>query len=193
MKNVPNIISTLRILLSIGLLFSKPFSPLFWILYSVCGFSDIIDGYIARKSNSISRLGSLLDSIGDIVFISAVIIVLIPVISIPKGIQLWIAIIALVRILSITIACCKYHTFAVLHTYANKISGLLLFFIPYLYSLMNINILGGIICAVTSISAVEELIIHLVSRELSRDVKGLFDLKKAAVTKDKINNPDIGD
>ncbi len=70
-------------LLSVILLFLKPFTLLFWIVYSLCGFSDIIDGYIARKTNSTSKLGSLLDSIGDIVFMSSAIIVFLPIIWIP--------------------------------------------------------------------------------------------------------------
>lgn len=68
----------------------------------------------------------------------------------------------------------KYHTFAILHTYANKITGLFLFFFPYLYKFININIIGYVICVTASIAAIEELIIHMTSRELSRDIIGIF-------------------
>ena len=40
-------------------------------------------------------------------------------------------VITLIRILSIIIALQKYNKFAILHTYTNKLTGLLLFFIPY--------------------------------------------------------------
>lgn len=69
MKNVPNEITIFRILLSISLFFIKPFSSLFLVIYLLCGFSDMIDGYIARKMNATSKLGAILDSIADVVFI----------------------------------------------------------------------------------------------------------------------------
>lgn len=174
MKSIPNIISVLRVLISPILLFLKPFSPLFWIIYSICGFSDIIDGYIARKTNSISRLGTMLDSIADIVFIGAVIIAIVPVILVSKGMLIWIILIAFIRVVSLLVAYRKYHTFAILHTYLNKVTGFLLFSFPYLYSFADISILGGVICTIATLSAIEEAIIHITSKELSRDIKGIF-------------------
>ena len=174
MKSIPNVMSILRMLLSIALLFLKPFTLLFWILYSLCGFSDIVDGYIARKTNSTSRLGSLLDSIGDIMFMGSAIIVFFPVIYIPIKIWIWIMGIFFIRIISMLVVFQKYHTFAMLHTYANKLTGLMLFCFPYLYNFTNTNIIGYLICGIASIAAVEELIIHIVSRELSRDIVGIF-------------------
>ena len=41
-----NIITLIRIGLAISLLFIKKYSPPFLILYSICGFTDILDGYI---------------------------------------------------------------------------------------------------------------------------------------------------
>jgi CDP-diacylglycerol---glycerol-3-phosphate 3-phosphatidyltransferase len=70
MKNVPNILSALRIILA----------PIFIILYvqdeilyrslsvgifAVAAFTDYIDGYIAREFNAISRLGNFLDPLAD--------------------------------------------------------------------------------------------------------------------------------
>lgn len=174
MKGTANVISILRVLISVILLFLKPFSPLFWIVYSICGVSDIIDGYIARKTNSTSKLGTILDSIGDIVFMGSVVIVLLPIIRIPIKILIWIIWICFIRIISLLIVYLKYHTFAILHTYANKITGLLLFVFPYLYKFININIIGYVICAAASIATIEELIIHVTSKELSRDIIGIF-------------------
>ena len=42
-------------------------------------------------------------------------------------------IILLIRIISIIILFKKYNKFAILHTYTNKLTGLMLFFIPFLY------------------------------------------------------------
>jgi CDP-diacylglycerol--glycerol-3-phosphate 3-phosphatidyltransferase len=174
MKNIPNTITALRILLSAILLFLKPFSTLFLVVYSTCGLSDIIDGYLARKTNLASRLGAILDSIADIVFISAAAVTLLPSVFIPLGIIIWIILIAIIRIVSLLVGYYKYHTFTALHTYTNKAAGILLFCFPYLYNFISIKYLSLIICAIASISSVEELIIQITSKELSRDIKGIF-------------------
>lgn len=174
MKNIPNIISTLRILLSVILFFLKPLTPLFWLVYSICGFSDIIDGYIARRTNSTSKLGSILDSIADITFISVMIIDLLPILVLPIEIVIWILLIAFVRIISLFVVYFKYQTFAILHTYANKATGLLLFCCPYLYMFIKINTIGCIMCSIASISAIEELLINITSKKLSRNIPGIF-------------------
>lgn len=174
MKRVPNIISLVRIFLSLILFFLNPFSTLFYMIYFICGISDIIDGYIARKTNTASRLGAILDSIADIVFMGAVLVIILPKIIIPMLILIWVVIIAFVRIISLLIAYFKFHAFAILHTYSNKVTGFLLFCTPFLFNHIDINILGFVICAAASTSAIEELLIHITSRELTRDVTGIF-------------------
>lgn len=174
MKNIPNIISILRILLSILFFFIKPLTPLFFIIYSISGFSDIIDGYIARKTNSTSYFGAKLDSIADIIFISAIIIVFFPIILIPTRILIWMILIAIIRIISLLVVYFKYHTFTILHTYANKITGLSLFFFPYLYTYFDINTLGYVLCTIASIAAIEELVINIISKKLLINIPSIF-------------------
>ena len=78
-----NIITGCRILCSILLLFFPALSPTFFILYLVAGFTDMIDGTIARKTNTASEFGSRLDTIADMVFVAACMIKLFPVLTIP--------------------------------------------------------------------------------------------------------------
>ncbi len=170
MKNIPNTISILRILLSVSLFFLKPLTTVFFLIYSICGFSDIIDGYIARRTNSTSSFGSILDSIADAIFMSAVIVVFLPILLIPNRILIWIVIITFVRIVSLMVVYFKYHTFAILHTYANKATGLSLFCFPYLYMFVDITTLGYVVCIIASLSAIEELVINITSKELLRNV-----------------------
>lgn len=48
-KHIANILTGCRILGSILLLFFPAFFVAFYIIYLFCGFSDMIDGTIARK------------------------------------------------------------------------------------------------------------------------------------------------
>ena len=66
-KYIANVLTACRILGSILLLFFPVFSVAFYIIYIFCGVSDMIDGTIARKTNSISKFGSKLDTIADLV------------------------------------------------------------------------------------------------------------------------------
>lgn len=127
MKKIPNILCILRIILSFCFLLIRPFSGLFLAVYLICGFTDMIDGYIARKANAVSTLGAALDSAADAVFVGILMIVLLPVINIPQWIWIYIAVVAAVRATSVVIAYCKYKKIAMLHTYANKVTGLILF------------------------------------------------------------------
>lgn len=66
MFTIPNIISFFRIL--IAFLFPWLFNQyrlLSLILLLISGFSDIVDGYIARKFNQISEVGKILDPVAD--------------------------------------------------------------------------------------------------------------------------------
>jgi hypothetical protein len=175
MKNIPNIITLSRIILSFSLLLIQPFTVLFLLVYSICGVTDMIDGYIARKTHTTSDLGSKLDSLADLIFMVTVMIVLFPFLTISKIILIWIFLIAGIRFISLLIAYYKFHTFAFLHTYANKITGFFLFCIPYLFEIYEITIIATIACTIASISAIEELTINIFSKELSRNITGIIE------------------
>ena len=83
MKHIANILTSCRIFGSILLLFFPAFSVDFYITYLLCGVSDMIDGTIARKTNSASKFGSQQDTIADFVFVVVSLIKMLPAIHIP--------------------------------------------------------------------------------------------------------------
>ncbi len=48
-----------------------------FILYCIAGFTDYIDGYLARAQGTVSRLGVFLDPVADKIMVAAVIVMLI--------------------------------------------------------------------------------------------------------------------
>lgn len=178
MKAIPNCISFSRIIFSLILIFVKPLSVAFYATYIICGFSDILDGFIARKTGTTSILGAKLDSIADMIMSGALLLVLYPIVNPTTKITIWIISIATIRLASMVVALKKYKTFASIHTYGNKITGIVLFifpiFLPYIYT----TVLVYIICVVASISAIEELIIQLTSSELHINRKSIFTISK---------------
>ena len=55
----------------IVLLLCPVFSPAFYVFYIVAGVSDMLDGFVARKTDTVSKLGARLDTMADFVDLSA--------------------------------------------------------------------------------------------------------------------------
>ena len=76
---IPNLISLVR-LASVPVfvwLFVSGRENAAVVLYGVGASSDFLDGYIARKTNSVTELGKLLDPLADRIFIAALVIALV--------------------------------------------------------------------------------------------------------------------
>lgn len=155
-------------------MFIIPQSTAFFIIYILCGLSDIFDGYLARKYNVTSQLGATLDSLADFVFVITVLIVLAHLLAWETWAVVWISIIITVRLLVLIIGFIKYHQLAFLHTNANKFTGFSLFLFPLLYSAADFQIITFILCCIASLSAFEELLITIKSKCLDKNIKTIF-------------------
>lgn len=173
-KAIPNCLSITRIVLALCLIAIMPLSIAFYIIYVLCGISDMLDGFIARKTGTSSPIGARLDSAADLVMVAVLFFKLYPVISIPAQIVIWILLVFVIRIISMAIVFLKYKSFAILHTYSNKVTGLLLFLIPIFLLNYSSNWWMYVICGIANLSAAEELLIHLTSKELLPDRKSIF-------------------
>ena len=164
-KHIANVLTACRILGSIILLFVPVFSLAFYIIYLFCGFSDMIDGTIARKTNSISRFGSQLDTAADLLFILASIISLLPAIRIPGWLWIWGAVVAAIKISNIILAYVSKHAFLSLHTRMNKAAGLLLFLWPLTISFVELKYTAIVVGSVATFSAIQEGVYVIANRE----------------------------
>lgn len=77
-KQIPNLLSVSRIPLSfiIAYFIAKNNGLLFFIFALIGALTDLLDGYLARKWQAISRLGIILDPIADKIGIGIIIIAL---------------------------------------------------------------------------------------------------------------------
>ena len=155
-KHIANIVTGCRILGSILLLFCPAFSAAFYIVYIICGFSDMIDGTIARKTNSTSKFGSQLDTIADLVFVVVSLLKLLPVIHIPRWLWLWGGVIAAIKISNIIWGYISGKQFISIHTMMNKATGLLLFLLPLTISFVEVEYTAIVVCSVATVSAIQE-------------------------------------
>ncbi len=68
LKNIPNILSIIRILLVfVFVIVLFVFDELGWalVVFLVAGITDVVDGYLARRNNWITNLGKILDPVAD--------------------------------------------------------------------------------------------------------------------------------
>ena len=100
MKGLPNVISILRIAGSTSLLFCVVKGWPFWTLYALCGLSDMLDGWLARKLHAESKTGAVLDSVADIVFVACCAIRLLPVLEIPVWLCIWAGVIVFIKMVN---------------------------------------------------------------------------------------------
>ena len=166
-KHIANILTGCRIFGSILLLFSPVFSLKFYITYLLCGFSDMIDGTIARKTNSTSKSGSQLDTIADLIFAAVSFFKLLPAIYIPGWLWIRGGVIAVIKISNIIWGYVSKKQFISLHTIMNKITGLLLFILPLTISFVELKSAAIAVCSFATFSAIQEGVYVITDSESS--------------------------
>ena len=166
MKNIANIITGSRIVFSLSILFTPPLSPIFYVLYGAAGLSDMIDGTVARKTNTVSSFGAKLDTIADFIFAVVCLIKLMPVLDIPAWLWIWIAIIALIKIINILFGIVTRKKLTSVHSVMNKITGALCCLFPFTLSFVELKYGAIFVCAVATFAAIQEG--HFIRMERSR-------------------------
>lgn len=154
--NMADLITCSRIILSfIMLLFPVCSSP-FYFCYLLAGFSDMIDGTVARKCETASDFGTRLDTIADVVFTAVSAYKFLPVLKIPVGIWIWTGVIAMIKVISIISGYTLNKQFVSIHTIANKLTGLLLFLFPLSAAVIDIRFSIIAVCMAATIAAIQE-------------------------------------
>ena len=156
MKHLPNAISALRFLGAVCLLFFGVESCAFWVIYFICGLSDMADGYLARKLGCESKTGALLDSLADLAFVICCCFKLIPALAFPKWLWILGGVIVATKIINQISALVMYKKCIFPHTIANKVTGVLLFVGVPLTVFLESIVPMVIIAVVATFAAVQE-------------------------------------
>lgn len=152
-----------RLVGALGMVLLEPMSLPFYILYTLSGISDALDGPVARRSHTASDFGAKLDSVADLVFYTVMLLRLLPRLRqlVPVWIWTWVSLAVGARILVYLFVAVKLHRFASLHTWMNKLTGGMLFALPYMMPVPGFSWYCVAICAVASVSTLWEFTIHL--------------------------------
>ena len=76
---IPNLLSSFRMIafLPVIILFSSEYYLSSFFLFTIAAWSDFLDGFLARKYNLSSELGTLLDLMADKILVSSLLIYLV--------------------------------------------------------------------------------------------------------------------
>ena len=91
--------------------------------------------------------------------------------SLPAAVWYVVAVILFVRVLAYTTAAVKYHRFASLHTWLNKLTGGVVFLLPYVLAVSTGIAYSWAVCFLALAASLEELMIHLCHDEYRADRK----------------------
>ena len=156
-KHIANIITGLRIVLSLFLLFIPLTSAWFYAFYLLCGLSDMIDGTVARKTKCASEFGARLDTVSDFVFMIVALIKFVPYLHIPVWMWIWVGIIAMIKLGNAAWGFVRTNKLISPHTVLNKVTGLLLFLLPMTIIFVDITYTLPIVCTLATVAAIHEI------------------------------------
>lgn len=184
-RNIANFITIIRITGAIALIFLEPLSLPFFLVYGLCGLSDAFDGLVARKLGISSSLGAALDSVSDLLFYGVMAAKIFPTMARLLTLIEWIIILVPVGLHIIAYVICffKFNKFGAIHTYANKVLGLLVFVFPF-FLIGEIELLYGLYIYIGGVfalySAIEMNLIYIISKEYNENNKSIFLIKRNA-------------
>ena len=118
--------------------------------------TDMIDGAVARMTGTTSEFGAKLDTAADFVFVAACLIKLLPVLSVPLWLSLWIGGIALIKVLNLLSGFILQKSFVAMHTVMNKVTGILLFLLPLTLPIAELTYSAPLVCTVAAFAAIQE-------------------------------------
>lgn len=161
--NIADTVTTMRMGASVLLFFLSLETIWFFVIYTFAGLTDVLDGWLARRTKRASEFGARLDSIADLLFYGVLLVRLFPLLYQILPREIWYAVfgIIVVRFASYLTVAVKYHRFASLHTWLNKLTGAAVFLLPYvLFSPFGVGY-SWAVCILAFAASVEELAIHL--------------------------------
>ena len=186
-KQLANIITSARIVGAAVLFFFSEVNGAFLCVYAFCGLTDLIDGPVARKTQSESAVGALLDTVGDVATYVALAKILLSKHMVPSWALYWYIPAAAGILCSGLIALVRFGRFFVVHSLFGKAMGVTAFLMPFMMYAGLIVPCFAVMCITATVSAVETAVLTLLSDDPeheSSSVVGMLRGKRNAGERD---------
>lgn len=162
MSIMANFLTSIRIVCGLLILCFPPFSKWYYILYLSGGFTDAVDGTVARRLGTETDFGAKLDTAADFIFAAAVIIKLIGAVRFPIWLLIWIAVIFAIKTVSVITGFIRHKRFVAVHSLINKVCGVAVYILPLVWGFdfpRQIKLISVVsVCLLASAASVDEFI-----------------------------------
>ena len=125
-----NVLTSIRIVCGVLILCFPAFSKWYYLLYLLGGFTDAIDGTVARALGGGTDFGARFDTAADFVFAVAVIVKIISALHVPRWLLAWTCGIFALKVASLLFGLLRYGHLVAVHSTINKVCGAVAFLIP---------------------------------------------------------------
>lgn len=178
-----NAITAYRLAASLLLLFfvCSDRQQLFGWLLAISFFTDLIDGFLARKYKVTSILGARLDSVADdLTFLMAAIGIFVWKRDFLQAHYLALGLLLGLYLFQTSLALLRYRKISSFHTYGAKCAAILQgsFLILLFFLQEPVRTLFYMAAAATALDLIEEIVIVLLLPQWQSDVKGIYWILK---------------
>ena len=126
----------------------------------------MVDGIIARKTNSSSKFGERLDSFADFIFLVVSLVKVLPIIHFSTWLLIWIVTIATIKLSNILLWFIYEKKLLPMHTIMNKTAGFMLFLLPLTMGFIEFKYSSAVVCFVVILTAVAESYVVIKNHKL---------------------------
>lgn len=154
-----NVLTGIRILCGV-LLFTVPvFSKGWYLFFLLAGFTDAIDGTVARKCGLESAFGAKFDTTADFIFFAAGIIRIIGAVALPKWMLVWVGLLFILKVWNGVFGIKKHGRFVPVHSTLNRVCGIVTYATLLAIGYPVARLLLTAVCLLATAAAVQERII----------------------------------
>ena len=149
MSKIPNIITSLRIILSLVLLFfCHEVTPFFICIFLIAMLTDFLDGFLARRLGACSENGAMLDTVADLLLDANLIKIVFTMRVMTKALTTWMITALCVGAISPIINFIKHKKLFFIHSFSTYFSHNTIFTrncqftfssLPFLYFLIQLQ------------------------------------------------------
>ena len=89
-------------------------------------------------------------------FTAVALIKILPILKLPVWVIAWVGVIALIKLVNLVIGFVRRHTLTAVHSVINKVTGALVFILPFTLPIINIRYTAPLVCIVATVAAITE-------------------------------------
>ena len=144
------------------------------LLYITAILTDVIDGPIARYTNSVSKFGSSLDGTADLIFAAVAIFIFVPYLDWHPILVVWIPILLGMRLSAVAILAIRLREYYTSHLITGRLTALSAALVPVIYFFVRDTTFVFGIAVFATFAFIEDIMVSLKAKRVQVDLISYF-------------------